>query len=107
MVRAGELYNATDPVLSEDRLQARMLLNELNSSRDDEEEKKKSVLKKFLPGTGAGFWLQQLGEFDLNTSNWLKTPAQIRELGGAIFGDRRFGRVFIYHSCSIAARLSH
>ncbi len=104
---AGELYNATDPVLSEDRLQARMLLNELNSSRDDEEEKKKSVLKKLLPGTGAGFWLQQLGEFDLNTSNWLKTPAQIRELGGAIFGDRRFGRVFIYHSCSIAARLSH
>ncbi|NLE36350.1 MAG: DUF4256 domain-containing protein [Bacteroidales bacterium] len=42
--------------------------------------------------------LQKLGEFDLKTSSWLKTPKQIRELGGAIFGDRRFGRVFIYHN---------
>ena len=39
--------------------------------------------------------LQSLGEFDLNTSSWLKTPADIRSLGGAIFGDRRFGRVFV------------
>jgi hypothetical protein len=44
------------------------------------------------------FLLQQLGEFDLKTSSWLKTPAAVRELGGAIFGDRRFGRVFIYHN---------
>lgn len=42
--------------------------------------------------------LQELGEFDLKTSGWLKTPDQIREKGGAIFGDRRFGRVFIYHN---------
>lgn len=42
--------------------------------------------------------LQELGEFDLKTSSWLKTPAQIRQKGGAIFGDRRFGRVFIYHN---------
>ncbi|MCE7060243.1 DUF4256 domain-containing protein [Dyadobacter sp. CY343] len=42
--------------------------------------------------------LQQLGEFDLKTSSWLQTPANIRKLGGAIFGDRRFGRVFIYHN---------
>jgi len=42
--------------------------------------------------------LQQLGSFDLKTSSWLKTPADIRKLGGAIFGDRRFGRVFIYHN---------
>lgn len=42
--------------------------------------------------------LQQLGEFDTKTSSWLKTPAEIRELGGAIFGDRRFGRVFTYHN---------
>lgn len=42
--------------------------------------------------------LQKLGEFDLKTSSWLKTPTDIRELGGAIFGDRRFGRVFIYHN---------
>jgi len=42
--------------------------------------------------------LQSLGEFDLKTSSWLSTPDEIRELGGAIFGDRRFGRVFIYHN---------
>ncbi len=42
--------------------------------------------------------LQQLGDFDTKTSSWLKTPAEIRELGGAIFGDFRYGRVFIYHN---------
>ena len=42
--------------------------------------------------------LQQLGNFDLKTSSWLKTTSDIRKLGGAIFGDRRFGRVFIYHN---------
>jgi hypothetical protein len=42
--------------------------------------------------------LQKLGEFDMKTTSWLKTPADIRKLGGAIFGDRRFGRVFIYHN---------
>jgi hypothetical protein len=42
--------------------------------------------------------LQGLGNFDLKTSSWLKTPADVRKAGGAIFGDRRFGRVFIYHN---------
>jgi hypothetical protein len=42
--------------------------------------------------------LQKLGEFDTKSSSWLKSPAEIRKLGGAIFGDRRFGRVFIYHN---------
>lgn len=42
--------------------------------------------------------LQQLGEFDLKTSSWVKTPSDIRERGGAIFCDRRFGRVFMYHN---------
>ena len=42
--------------------------------------------------------LQQLGEFDTKSSSWLKTPAEIRKLGGAIFGDRRFARVFVYHN---------
>ena len=42
--------------------------------------------------------LQNLGEFDTKTSSWLKSPAEIRKLGGAIFGDRRFGRVFVYHN---------
>lgn len=42
--------------------------------------------------------LQKLGEFDLKTSSWIETPSDIRKLGGAIFGDYRFGRVFIYHN---------
>ena len=44
------------------------------------------------------FALQKLGEFDTKSSSWLKTPAEIRELGGAIYGDRRYGRVFIGHN---------
>ena len=42
--------------------------------------------------------LQELGKFDTRTSSWLKTPDAIRKLGGAIFGDLRYGRVFIYHN---------
>ena len=42
--------------------------------------------------------LQKLGKFDAKTSSWLQTPANIRKLGGAIFGDFRFGTVFIYHN---------
>jgi hypothetical protein len=42
--------------------------------------------------------LQKLGEFDTKTSSWLKTPDETRKLGGALFGDRRYGRVFIYHN---------
>ena len=42
--------------------------------------------------------LQKLGEFDTKTSSWVKAPIGIRVLGGALFGDRRFGRVFIYHN---------
>lgn len=43
-------------------------------------------------------FLQSLGEFDLKTSSWLKTPPAIRKLGGAIFGDRRYDAVFVYHN---------
>lgn len=42
--------------------------------------------------------LQELGKFDLKTSSWVKTPANIRELGGAIFCDRRYNTVFMYHN---------
>lgn len=42
--------------------------------------------------------LQQLGDFDTKTSSWLKTPPEIRKLGGAIYGDRRYNRVFIGHN---------
>jgi hypothetical protein len=42
--------------------------------------------------------LQQLGNFDTKTSSWVKTPSDIRELGGALFCDRRYGHVFVYHN---------
>lgn len=42
--------------------------------------------------------LQKLGEFDAKTSSWVKTPANIRKLGGALFCDRRFDTVFVYHN---------
>lgn len=42
--------------------------------------------------------LQQLGEFDLKTSSWIATPPAMRELGGALFGDRRYSQVFTYHN---------
>jgi hypothetical protein len=42
--------------------------------------------------------LQELGEFDTKTSSWLQTPERIRKLGGALFGDRRYDTVFLYHN---------
>jgi hypothetical protein len=42
--------------------------------------------------------LQALGEFDLKTSSWIATPADIRARDGSLFGDRRYGRVFVYHN---------
>ena len=42
--------------------------------------------------------LQKLGNFDTKSSSWVKAPEEMRKLGGALFGDRRFGRVFVYHN---------
>ena len=42
--------------------------------------------------------LQKLGNFDTKTSSWVKTPSDIRKLGGALFADRRYGKVFVYHN---------
>ena len=42
--------------------------------------------------------LQAVGEFDRKTSSWLATPEPVRRLGGALFGDRRYDRVFTYHN---------
>jgi hypothetical protein len=42
--------------------------------------------------------LQKLGSFDLKTSSWVQTPAEVRELGGALFCDRRYNQVFVYHN---------
>ena len=42
--------------------------------------------------------LQKLGTFDTKTSSWVKTPSNIRKLGGALFADRRYGNVFVYHN---------
>lgn len=44
------------------------------------------------------FYLQEFGPFDTKTSSWLKTPDDVRKLGGALFGDFRYGRTFIYHN---------
>lgn len=70
--------------------------------------------KKFPPERSAAEWaaeigielldeagyaaLQALEPFDRKTSSWLRTPGDVREKGGALFGDRRFGRVFVYHN---------
>ena len=42
--------------------------------------------------------LQELGQFDTSTSSWVRTPVRIRKLGGALFCDRRYGKVFVYHN---------
>ncbi len=42
--------------------------------------------------------LQKIGNFDTKTSSWVKTPPEIRKLGGAIFADRRYDHVFVYHN---------
>jgi len=42
--------------------------------------------------------LQKLGEFDAKTSSWISTPSDVRALGGALFCDRRYGKVFVYHN---------
>ena len=42
--------------------------------------------------------LQKLGEFDTKTSSWVRTPSDVRALGGALFCDRRYGKVFVYHN---------
>jgi hypothetical protein len=42
--------------------------------------------------------LQTMGDFDTKSSSWVKAPADMRKLGGALYGDRRFGRVFVYHN---------
>ena len=42
--------------------------------------------------------LQTLGDFDTKTSSWVKTPSDIRKRGGAVFCDRRYGHIFVYHN---------
>ncbi len=42
--------------------------------------------------------LQKLGDYDVKTSSWVRTPPEVRALGGALFCDRRYGRVFVYHN---------
>ncbi len=69
------------------------------------EHKPKSSVMDMAAAMGIGvlteeqyFELQKLGEFDTKRSSWIKTPADIRKLGGALYGDRRYGRVFVGHN---------
>lgn len=69
------------------------------------EHKPKNSAVRMATGMGAELLteeryrlLQELGEFDTKTSSWLETPHEIRVLGGAIFGDFRYGTVFVYHN---------
>ncbi len=55
---AGELYDATDPDLARERLRARLLLKELNDSREEVDENRKSILRELIPDSGPGLWLQ-------------------------------------------------
>ncbi|MEX2591727.1 MAG: sugar O-acetyltransferase [Anditalea sp.] len=55
---SGELYDPLDEQLSEERMQARLLIQELNSTREDQEEERARILKELIPQAGAGLWLQ-------------------------------------------------
>jgi maltose O-acetyltransferase len=55
---AGELYNATDQQLSEERVQTRLLIKQLNESREDEGEVREKILRQLIPGAGPNLWLQ-------------------------------------------------
>jgi len=55
---AGELYNALDPQLSIERMNARLLIKQLNDSREDQVEERNQILKKLIPNAGKGLWLQ-------------------------------------------------
>ncbi|KMQ71957.1 DUF4256 domain-containing protein [Chryseobacterium koreense] len=68
-----------------------------NKPKDNVMDVAKSIGIEILSEADYRF-LQTLGEFDQKTSSWLQTPENIRKLGGAIFGDFRYGTVFIYHN---------
>ena len=55
---SGEFYNALDKELTDERVMTRLLLKELNDSREDQQEKRESILKQLLPNAGMGLWLQ-------------------------------------------------
>src|ERR1051326_3464924 len=55
---AGELYDALDPQLTEDRVNTRLLIKRLNDSREDEVEERTAILKSLIPNAGEGLWLQ-------------------------------------------------
>mgnify|MGYP002393141664 CR=1 FL=1 len=68
-----------------------------NKPKDNVMDVAKSIGIEILSEADYRF-LQTLGEFDQKTSSWLQTPEKIRKLGGAVFGDFRYGTVFIYHN---------
>lgn len=72
---SGELYDALDPQLSEERLQARLLIKALNNTREDEVEERSRILKELIPDAGAGLWLQPPFYCDYGTN--IKTGEKV------------------------------
>lgn len=68
---SGALYNALDKELTQERLQARLLLKELNDSREDEEKKRNEILKELIPNKGKGLWIQPPFYCDYGTNIYL------------------------------------
>ncbi|GAB2770568.1 sugar O-acetyltransferase [Rhabdobacter roseus] len=68
---AGELYDALDPQLSEERVKTRLLIKELNEGREDEPEERARILKELIPHAGAGLWLQPPFYCDYGTNMYL------------------------------------
>ena len=72
---SGELYNALDKELSEERLHARLLLKQLNDTREDEEKERECILSKLIPGAGEGLWVQPPFYCDYGTN--IKTGEKV------------------------------
>ena len=83
----------------------RSLCYDRKALEERKEYKPKDSAEDFARAMGIGLLteneyreLQEFGEFDVKTSSWLQTPSEIRKLGGAIFADRRYNHVFVFHN---------
>jgi hypothetical protein len=90
---------------AESPLKRRSLCYDGEALRDRKENKPKGSAVEMAAAMGIDLLteeqyraLQELGEFDTKTSSWISTPADVRALGGSLFCDRRYGKVFVYHN---------